>query len=300
MIDTAVNFLVATQNPDGGWGVEKGRRSNTEATAFALLGLRSTGNQSLTASIDRGLNWLTERQHTDGSWPLTDQFAQGSWATALAILALVSFETRRQKALQGAEWLLRQKGSDAGWLTTLLYRIAPHRLPVQLNPDLKGWSWTPNTFSWVEPTAYALMALKKLRPYLQGTQAEDRIHQGELLIYDRMCKGGGWNYGNSTVLGEDLWPYPDITALTLIALQDHQAAEANQVSLHALQKMLTHVQSGLALSWSLLCFALYGQDLSSWRALLLKSYEQTGFLGETKILALALLACSDGASVFQV
>ena len=87
----------------------------------------------------------------------------------------------------------------------------------------------------MEPTAYALIALKKLKPFLKQTQAEERIHQGELLIYDRMCNGGGWNYGNVRVLGEELRAYPDITAVTLIALQDHQAKEANQLSLQALR-----------------------------------------------------------------
>jgi len=299
MIETAVNFLVETQNPDGGWGVEKGRRSNTEASAFALLGLGSQGERSLTTIIDRGLKWLTEQQHADGSWPLTDQFSQGSWATALAALALAFFASHREQALRGADWLLRQEGKPLGRLQSVIYRIAPHKLPVQQNPDLKGWSWAPNTASWVEPTAYALMALKKLRPHLQSSRIEARIHEGELLIYDRMCKGGGWNYGNSTVLGEDLLPYPDITALTLIALQDHKA-EANRVSLDALQKMLVQVQSGLALSWSILCFALYSQETAEWKALLAKGYERTGFLGETKTLALALLACTNKVSVFQV
>ena len=55
-----------------------------------------------------------------------------------------------------------------------------------------------------------------------------------MLIYDRMCESGGWNYGNSQVLGETLWPYPDVTAIALIALRDRATSEANQKSLHAL------------------------------------------------------------------
>jgi hypothetical protein len=64
--------------------------------------------------------------------------------------------------------------------------------------------------------------------------------------------------------------------------------------------MLAHVQSGLALSWAMLCFALYGQEISEWRTLLAKTYEQTRFLGETKTMALALLASGDGAAVLRV
>ncbi|MFQ5851583.1 MAG: prenyltransferase/squalene oxidase repeat-containing protein [Candidatus Binatia bacterium] len=300
MIETAVQFLLQAQNPDGGWGVEKGRRSNTEATSLSVLGLSAVGDQSLVERINPGLHWLTNRQNANGSWPLTGQLQEGSWASALAILPLAASERHRQGAVRGAKWLLRQEGRDLGWAASLIYRLAPEKLAVQLNPDLKGWSWTSGTFSWVEPTAYALIAIKKLRPYLQGTYAEERIRQGELMIYDRICEGGGWNHGNAKVLGENMWPYPDMTALALIALQDHRAADANQLSLHALRKMLTHVQSGLSVSWSIICFSLYGYDVSRWRELLARNYEKTGFLGETKTVALALLASGDGPKAFRV
>jgi hypothetical protein len=39
MIETVIDVLLNSQNPDGGWGVTKSRRSNTEATTFTLLGL---------------------------------------------------------------------------------------------------------------------------------------------------------------------------------------------------------------------------------------------------------------------
>ncbi len=298
MIGTAIDFLLKAQNPDGGWGMGKGRRSITEATSFALLSLSAFGDKSLANSIDRGLNWLTDRQNSDGGWPLDTHLKVSSWTTSLAILSLTPFEDHRQKALQAAIWLIQQQGRGLGWLTSLIYRLK--KLDVQLNPDLKGWSWTPGTFSWVEPTAYALIALKKLRPYLRGTQAEERIRQGELMVYDRMCEGGGWNYGNSKVLGENLWAYPDTTALALIALQDHYKAEPNQLSLQALQKMLTQIDSGYTLSWSILCFSLYGHDVSEWIKLLARNYAKTGFLGETKTMALALLASGDGHRVFRV
>jgi hypothetical protein len=300
MIQAAIDFLLTAQNPDGGWGTGKSKRSNTEATAFAQLALRTLSDRSLTASIDRGLNWLTKRQNHDGSWPLTDQLKPGSWTTALVVLSLAHVERHQQQALRGANWLLSQEGRDPGWLNSFLYRWAPHRLATRLNPDLKGWPWTANAFSWVEPTAYALIGLKKLRPHVQSALAEDRIRQGELLLYDRMCKGGGWNYGNSVVLGEELPPYPDTTAIALIALHDRQTAEANQLSLQALQHMLSDVDSGLTLGWTILCFALYGQDVATLQQRLARTYDKTEFLGETKTMALALLASGDGAKIFKV
>jgi squalene cyclase len=301
MIEAAIDFLLAAQNKDGGWGATRGKRSNTEVTSFVLLGLQALKNPLCGQGITRGLAWLTAQQRTDGSWPPLAELQEGSWVTALAVLALGCFGTSRQRAVNGADWLLRQKGREFGWLTSLRYRWAPHTLDNQFNPNLQGWSWTPNTFSLVEPTAYALIALKKLRYSLPKTQAKERIHQGELLLYDRMCNGGGWNYGNSTVLGKDLAPYPDTTAVALIALQDRQTTEANQQSLRALHNMLAQVETGLTLSWSILCFALYGRDVSAWCSLLAKRYEQTGFLSETKSIALALLALSEeGVNLFRV
>ena len=299
-IAAIIGHLSNAQNIDGGWGAVYGQRSNTEATSLALLGLSAQNEASLVGSIDQGLAWLTRQQHTDGSWPFTDQLPENSWATALAIFTLARFERHRQSALRGAAWLLRQEGSRLGWLASLFYRWAPHKLPYRLNPDLQGWSWTSGTFSWVEPTAYALLALKKLRPFLPGAQVEDRISEGERLLYDRMCVGGGWNYGNSHVLGEDVPPYPEVTALALVALQDQQAREANQVSLTILRKMLTHVDSGLALSWAIVCFALYDHDVLPWQMHLVQSYESTRCLGDIRTLALALLALGEGAHSLQV
>jgi len=302
MIDKVTYLILKAQNPDGGWGALAGKRSNTEATSLVILGLHSLGDAALDASIDHGLTWLTSRQRADGSWPVTDQLHEGSWMTALATVALTSSQRHQHSAMRGAHWLCQQKGASPGWIASLLYRFLPQKSANQLNPDLQGWFWSAGAFSWVEPTAYALIALQKLRPFLRETGAEARLRQGELLLYDRMCAGGGWNYGNAQVLGEELRPYPDITALTLIALQNHQVAEANTLSLHALRSMTAQVPSGLALSWSILAFALYGyeHEVSLGKKLLMSHYEATGFLGEIKSLALALLACEEGAQTFRV
>ncbi len=149
-------------------------------------------------------------------------------------------------------------------------------------------------------TSYYLIALKKLKGKLTGTNSDERIKQGEMMIYDRICKDAGWNYGNNAVLGENLWPYPDVTAIALISLQDHAGAEANHQSISALQKMLEDVHSGLALSWSVICLSLYGQDTTKWKKLLAQDFEKTQFLGETKSVALSLLALGDGSTLFKI
>ena len=227
MINAAIDLLLDAQNEDGGWGSVKGKRSNTESTSFALMALKSLEGEPFDRQTTAGLKWLLQHQKDDGSWSLNDAAKQSSWTTPIAVLALLSFQDQRQHALRAAKWILTQEGRKPGWVASLLVRLSLVKKMTELDPYLSGWSWTAGAFSWVEPTSYSLMALKKLKRSLDGTNCEERIRQGEMLIYDRMCENGGWNYGNSRVLGEALWPYPDVTAVALIALQD-RASERGQ------------------------------------------------------------------------
>ena len=88
--------------------------------------------------------------------------------------------------------------------------------------------------------------------------------------------------------------------MALIALQDRARSEANQTSLRALDVMMREALSGTALGWGMLCLRLYNQDVGEWKRILVKNFEKTRFLGETKGVALALLAFGNGASLFRV
>jgi len=298
MIETCAADLRAAQNQDGGWGAEPGRTSNTEATALAVLALAQA--EASGAPVRRGLEWLAARQAGDGSWSLMDGMESGSWTTSVAVLCLGHFEPHRRQAMNGAAWLLRQRGAGLGWLISALHVLFPGEFAGRSNPNLKGWSWTAGTYSWVEPSAYALLALKRLRPNLPPAIAAERIGQAELMMYDRMCAGGGWNYGSSSALEVSLPPYPETTALALMALQDRRAAEANQAGLKVLEGMRPVAGGGLALSLAAHCLTLYGRDVSGWRGALERTYEQTRFLGATKPLALALLVAAGRSDVFRV
>jgi Prenyltransferase and squalene oxidase repeat len=300
MIEPAIDLLIDAQNPDGGWGSVKGKRSNTESTSFALMALKCLERDVFVRPMTAGLTWLLQHQKDDGSWSLNDALKQSSWTTPIAVLALLPFQDQREHALRAAKWILTQEGRKPGWIASLLVWLSLVKKMTELDPYLSGWSWTAGAFSWVEPTSYSLMALKKLEPMLVGTNVEARIQQGEMLIYDRMCQGGGWNYGNSKVLGEALWPYPDVTAVALIALQDRRAREANQTSLHLLDKMAREADSGMALGWGILCLTLYNEDVRELKKVLAKNFEKTSFLGQIKTVALAVLALGDGARFFRV
>jgi squalene cyclase len=84
MIEGAIDLLLGDQNDDGGWGSVKGKRSNTEATSFALMALNSLASETFKRPLTAGLNWLVAHQKDDGSWPLNDRLKQSSWTTPIA------------------------------------------------------------------------------------------------------------------------------------------------------------------------------------------------------------------------
>jgi squalene cyclase len=298
MLEQAVSLLLSNQNGDGGFGAVAGKQSNTEATAFAVLALQSS--PALAMNLDKAKIWLVKRQNADGSWPLNDKTQGPSWATALAIIALCEYQEQRERVVKAGNWVLAQEGGKPGLLAQLVLLVTRQKRAVRLNQDLIGWPWTTGNFSWIEPTSYFMIAVKKLKQELPSEQLKERIGQAELMIYDRMCTGGGWNYGNAEVYEESLWPYPDTTALALIATLDHHERKENQLSLQVLNQLAQQTDSGLALSWAAICGSLYGQDVASLRNSLAQRFAKTQFLVETKGLALAIVALGDGARYFRV
>ncbi|HWP22933.1 MAG TPA: prenyltransferase/squalene oxidase repeat-containing protein [Candidatus Binatia bacterium] len=299
MLDEAVKILLEGQNRDGGWGAVSGSKSQTEVTALAMLALKSVGRSDADFAAERAEKWLLDRQNGDGSWPLGDGFKGASWATALAMIALGEAKAARERLINAGNWALEQQGSTLPILARLVMLVTFQKNVVQLNRDLVGWSWTQGSASWVEPTSYFLIALKRLKADLSGKLFAERIRQGELMVYDRMCQNGGWNYGNSLVYGDPLSPYPDITAVALLALQDHRERRENQLSLSVLEKMARATDSGLALGWSAIALSVYGRDSAELKRRLAERFRRTRFLGEHKAIALGILALTQGAEYFR-
>lgn len=76
-LQAGIDHLVALQNKDGGWGQDKGLKSDGFATGQALYFLSEAGVKMECEPIRRGVAFLIGNQKKDGSWPMTPRAHPG-------------------------------------------------------------------------------------------------------------------------------------------------------------------------------------------------------------------------------
>jgi hypothetical protein len=212
----------------------------------------------------------------------------------LALLTLRALGTEHAGGMQSVlQAIQRVKGE----------KLAPSKINRQDN-SLQGWSWIADTFSWVEPTAWCLLALKHYgRAQGQSIDAR-RVAVAEQLLLDRCCAGGGWNYGNSNMLGQELKPYIPTTAIALLALQDRPAIDEVKRSVEFLVREGATERSGAALSLALVTLVTFGLPAAaaSVRDALLAQIPTTIVFGNQMAAAMALccLRANGGHSAFAL
>ena len=115
------------------------------------------------------------------------------------------------------------------------------------DPRLVGWPWVLGTYSWVEPTALAVLALCRA-----GHTHHARVEQGVRLLLDRQLSRGGWNYGNTTVYGTELVPQLDMTGVALSALAGLVEADRVAKSIIFLENATRAARTPQSLAWGIL------------------------------------------------
>ena len=288
--------LAGRRAPDGGFAAVPDGPADTESTALAALATRASAPDGARASLD----WLLVRQRPDGAFPHTDAVPEPSWATAWAALALVRGEAGAEPLVRAAHWLVAREGRRPGLVARALGRLTGQQTRLEQDRTLRGWPWHAAAASWVEPTAAALLALRALAGEAPVSGARERIAEGERLLWDRACVGGGWNYGNRRVLGEALAPFPDTTALALLALQGSARADGLAEGCATLGALLDERASCLALALGALALELHARDAGALRTRLAARIEAAGPPAETRSLAFALLALGGGARLLRV
>ncbi len=298
-------MLTAAQNSDGGWGYQEGKQSATEATAWALLALGPSKLSNASSSeraaeyssaIERGKNWLRAAQLPDQSWPAFNEFPEGRWLTSLACLALNSYGESADAIAGGAKWLCNEVPGEGKTWQRIKKNLFGKKSLVRQNSALTGWSWTPGTSSWVEPTACVLILLHQL--FISKSSppgAEKRSELAEAMLYDRMCPGGGWNSGNSEVYGVAGEPLVGPTVWALIALQQYRERAENQQGLRWLLSAREGIKGPVSLALAHICFQVYGCETPSVVPALRKSFEENQFLRSVLAAATCSVALSPPA-----
>src|SRR5205809_5856449 len=219
LADLCRRQIVDRQLPGGGWGFGKTNQWATEPTCLALLALRLEPSRVYA----QGLTFLLRCQNSNGSWPaFADDDQGGSWVTALVVITLIRLTADWKAVDRGVSWLLSTRGQESHWLMKWRYRTTDQK--VRFDPDKYGWPWTVGTTSWVVPTAYSLIALRRRFICCMPEAVDVRLRKGGEMLFDRACPVGGWNAGNSVVHGIPLTPHADVTSLALLALipmRDH-------------------------------------------------------------------------------
>ncbi len=282
--------LISSANARGGWGYYEGKGSRIEPTCWALMSLAS-GAPAARPDLSSHARFLAECQRSDG-WlvdapglPINVAFNAMTAVAWLAFPELATAEMRRRLVAT----LTSSKGVQAADTATSIQ-----------NNRLQGWSWVSDTFSWVEPTAWGVIALRKARSAGLGTAAIDsRITEGERLLVDRVCNRGGWNFGNADMFEQALRPYVPTTALGLLAMRESLTEPAVARSLAFLDTSWDEEPSSLAAGLSAIALRACGRNVERLNARLLEHVAATTESGRLVGLAVAALALSEeGGNVF--
>jgi hypothetical protein len=281
----AAGELLRRQTAEGAWGYHVGSQPSVEATCLALL---AVGRESHGAAL-RSVEFLLRTQNPDGSWPaFPGEDREGCWTTALALIALRTLNADASSTARAVNWLTEFKGREGHWLWRWKFRFFDTK--VRFDPGKFGWPWIADTVSWVIPTAFALIALKKAHPSSIPGPVSMRIERSIEMLRDRMCPGGGWNAGNSEVFGVPLDPYIDATAIALLALRATEGTREVAMSLEWLSAAASSYPSPHGLSWAILALASFRADVSALVEKLDSSLRASWEGLDTATLAVAALA----------
>jgi hypothetical protein len=280
VIGELTGALTGSVNRGGGWGYYAGKSSRLEPTCWAIHALADRPE----AAVDRHRLFFDTCRRPDGLLIDLPKAPANYAYNGLALLTTLGVSGLATEEHTAA--LTSTLASSGGALS--------ERLPIIRQDNMiEGWPWMDGMSNWVEPTSWCLMGLKRIPPAMRQSSVTHRIGEGEKLLIDRCCESGGWNYGNSNVLGSNLPAYVPTTAIGLMALQDRRDLPVVARSLEYLERYATREQSGMALSLALMCLRLYerpADGIAKVEAALLDQWGRTGFLGNLCTIAMALYA----------
>jgi hypothetical protein len=235
--------LATFATPEGGCPYYSRTSASAEPTILAALALwANAGPAGLFKSL---VDFALSLQNKDGSIGVRFSHPrEGLWVTAE--LAILLHHAGRVGPLAPALDFIIATKSDT----------APNDPRIRQDSTLVGWPWIPGTFGWVEPTAWALIALD-----LAGLAGHGRAIEGRKFLLDRQMPSGGWNYGNPGLNDRELLPFWDTTGLALVALCGHVRPEQVVRSVDLLEKDQARIESVCGLAWAVLGLQSHGRTI---------------------------------------
>jgi hypothetical protein len=217
-----------------------------EPVALSALAFLAWKSESRAVPL---LHWLLARQGLDGSVGIEASDASPAWPSGWAVVAWQhaadrpSADPRYAAAVERTlEWICRVEGQ-------LIERTgsAGH------DTTIKGWPWVQGTHAWSEPTAMNLLALKH-----SGHNDHPRAREAVRMLHDRLLPGGGCNYGNTIVFGQELRAHLEPTGLALLALAgERDPSGRTEKSIEYLERELTAQTTSVSLSYALMGLAAH-------------------------------------------
>ncbi|MCU0703869.1 MAG: DUF362 domain-containing protein [Fimbriiglobus sp.] len=263
MAPSPLELLADAVSADGGFGYHRGQPTHLEPTCLGLLALAAEPER-FAPQLSAALEAIRQHAQPDGSYRLTRGRQQAVWPTALVLFtrgllnhSAAEIQPIANKLLGIEGKVVRLETSDAG----------------DIDAGLLGWPWAEDTFSWVEPTAWACLALRAV-----GLGEHPRVQEGLRLLLDRAFDHGGANYGSRMILGKQTEPIPGSTCALLLALQgvkDNTRIEAAKGYLRVVANQTNDLET---LAWVKLALSVHADDTATLDALPLLEGKITGSL----------------------
>ncbi|MBD3675111.1 MAG: terpene cyclase/mutase family protein [Planctomycetaceae bacterium] len=261
----AIEYLLAAQNSDGGWGYQQQSHSHAEPTCYAALALLSSGKaakdvDTVTQVLMNASLWLSQLQKSNGALASISGGPESAWLTSLCLMIWLDIKKYPEAQDRAFRWLVSEEGVTYEPPENPSQRVLGH------DQTLVGWPWVSPTHSWLEPTVFAILAFSKY-----GYGDHPRAREGLQVVRDRQEERGTWNFGNTTVFGNRYPPQPTSTGLGLIArsLETSMPDQQIQLAIEYLKGVLPSVRSAASLCWGLqglACWDVRLQESSLWLA----------------------------------
>lgn len=218
----------------------------TEPSVIAALALHAHGMSEAAAPV---LEYLAAAQQPDGSVGVRKEEPTPGWPTSLAVIAW---------KIAGAEKYKSQIDNGIAWISALHGKSIERTSEMGHNTTLDGWPWAEGTHSWLEPTAFHLLAYRAV-----NQPQHRRAREAVKLLIDRQLATGGCNYGNTIVLGQTLRPHVQPTGIAMLALAGESDPSGRmEKSLTWLKWSLGTRSTAASLAWALQGLRAHGREVA--------------------------------------